>query len=209
MYAGSVGLQGSRDRLGWRAGGSTGYQTLGRQPYRRTNGAFAEGSFKWSESDACVLGVQRGRFVYQGSNAVRNASFDSATAGWRHLFASAWRPELDATVNWGRELSVFDDRQDLSRDLRGGRVALGATPFARWTVGMGLAYQRSAYREPDAVLETARDDRYLAVDASLTWALADGLQLRAELSSVHNESNIALYEYRRRAALLRLRYEIR
>lgn len=209
VYVGSAGLQGVRERLAWRAGASTGYQTLGRVPYRRTHGGFADATFRWNETNAAVLGVQRGRFVYEGGNAVRSASFDALSAGWRRLFVAAWRPEIDVSGNWGRELNVYDDRQDLSRDLRGARVAVAAQPLPGWSVGAGLTFLRSAYRAPDIVLETTREDRYAAIDASIAWSPLEALQLRAELSASRNDSNIALYEYERRAALLRVRYEFR
>ncbi len=209
IYSGSLGLQGRIQQLGWRAGATTGYQTLFRRPYRRTHGVFTEGSLRVSELDSLSAGVQAGKFVYDGANVVRNADFTALAAGWRHLFARAWRPEVEVSANLGRERNVFDDRQDLSRTLYGARLGVAAMPWAGWTVFASVTHQRSDYREPDPILQTTREDRYSAGEMGMTWSALGALQVRAELAAAKNDSNLALYEYRRRTALMRLRYEFR
>ena len=129
--------------------------------------------------------------------------------GLRRAFAGRFRPLVELSANAGREENVNDDRQDLSRDLYGGRVGVTIAPFAAWTLAAGGVYQRSHYLEPDVVLETTRQDRYRAADLNLAWNPIRGLTLRAELTDARNESNLALYEYRRRTAIIRGRYEFR
>lgn len=209
IYSGSIGAQGTRGPLAWRGGISTGYQTLNRNPYRRTHGLFADGSWLAGERDAISAGVQAGQFLYKGANATRNADFRALNAGWKHLFAPSWRPEIDVSANVGREKNVYDDHQDLSRDLYGARLGFAASPLAGVSVAASVLYQRSDYLEPDPTLLTTREDRYSAAEASVAWRVLVPLQLRAEFSTAKNESNLAIYEYRRKTALLRLRYELR
>lgn len=209
LYAGSVGLLGQWRRHAWRTGASLGYQTLDRRPYRRTHGFFADWASPLGDRDVVSAGVQAGKLRYEGANSVRNSEFGTLAAGWRHAFAFALQPQIDASVTVGRERNIYDDRQDLSRDLHGARVGLAFAPFPAWTVTAGATWQRSRYHEPDIVLQTTREDRYVAADLALAWAATAAFTVRAELTDARNTSNLALYEYRRWTAILRGRYEFR
>jgi hypothetical protein len=207
FYSGAVGAQGRHGAQGWRAGASLGYQTLARAPYRRTHGAFGEWNAALGERDRLTAGVQVGQFDYEGSNNVRDAHFRALTLGWKRLVAEAWRSELEVAGNAGRERNIHAERQDLSRDVYWLRIGLSASPFAGWTLGAGALALRSEFLEPDAILLTTREDRYAVGDLSVAWSAWRSLAVRAEFTAAKNESNIALYEYRRKTALVRVRYE--
>ena len=210
IYAGSLGAMGQWGRHGWRAGASASYQKLYRKPYRRTHGAFADGRFEVDDRHAISLGLQAGKFIYQdAANAVRNSDFRTAALGLRRSFAGDWRPALDLSANGGREKNVHDDRQDLSRDLYGGRVGITVSPRAGLALGASALLQYSDYLEPDPILFATREDRYAAADLNLAWDATRELTLRVEYTNAKNDSNIALYEYRRQLGLVRLRYEFR
>jgi hypothetical protein len=120
-----------------------------------------------------------------------------------------WQPALEVGVNAGRERNAFAERQDLSRDLYGGRVGIALAPRPGWTLTAGATWQRSDYREPDLVLETVREDKYAAGDIAISCNPLRPLTLRLEYTHARNESSIALYEYRRYTVMLRGRYEFR
>ncbi len=209
IYGGSLGAQATWQRVALRGGISTGYQTLNRDPYRRPHGLFGDVSWNVNETNAIFLGAQGGKFRYYGANEVRNADFTTVTAGWRHRFAGKWRFESELTANGGREKNDRDDRQDLSRDLAGVRLGLACAPWPGWTLAASLAHQRSDYLDPDPILLTTREDRYNVGELSLAWAVLGALSLRAEFTIAKNDSNLALYEYRRKTALVGGRYEFR
>lgn len=209
LYAGSAGLMGRAGRGTWRAGASLGYQTLNHAPYRRVHGVFVDGTVPIASRDALSLGLQVGKLDYQGANNVRDSDFTAMALGWRHALGWAWKPTVDFTVNAGRERNDFDDRQDLSRDMHGMRVGFAMSPIPNWTLMAGGIWQRSRYREPDALLLTTRDDRYVSADLLLAWNATRLLTLRLELSAASNDSSIALYEYTRRTAIAKARYEFR
>lgn len=208
-YAGSFGAATRRGAWGARGAALVGYQTLNREPYRRVHGLAFDGSWIPDDRNAYSIALQGGQYGYFGPNSVRDSDFLTATAGWRRLFVGAWRPELEVAGTAGREKNRYDDRQDLSRDIYGARVGASLSPWRSWTFGAGAVWQRSDYKEPDPTLLTTREDRYLAGEASVEWRFAQDFSLRAELLKSRNESNLALYEYRRHAAMLRLRYETR
>lgn len=208
LFAGSAGFLGQWRAQSWRLGASRGYQTLARKAYRQTHGVFADWGLALDPRNAVSVGVQAGRLEYAGTNAVRDSDFAVVTAGWRRGFAGAWRPQLEAAVNAGRERNA-NDRDDLSRDLFGARLGVAIAPAADWLLAASAVHQVSRYLEPDAVLETTREDRYSAGELGVSWQVTPGLTLRAEFSEAKNESNLALYEYRRSTAILRGRYEFR
>lgn len=207
--AGTAGVAGRKGAWGWRGAASLSYQTLGDEAYRRVRGLAFDGSWIADPRNALSAGVQAGRFAYAGANAVRDSDFLSLSTSWRHLFQGASRPEFELATSAGREENRLDARQDLSRDLLGARLAGGFSPWRGWTIGAGAAWLRSRYREPDLALQTTREDRYLAGDLSVEWRFAPSLSARAELLVARNRSNLELYEYGRRVAMLRLRYETR
>ena len=209
VYGGSAGFLGQWRDHAWRLGAIEGYQTLGGSPYRRTHGAFADWGAAFGERLALSAGAQAGRFAYSGFNAVRDADFATLAVSLRRALALPLAPQLELGVNGGFERNVHDERQDLSRDLLGARAGVAIAPFASWTLGVAGTWQRSSYREPDAILLTTREDRYVAAEAFVACKPLRRLTLRIEYSEARNDSNIALYEYRRRTALIRGRYEFR
>lgn len=209
LFAGSAGLYGKWDEHMWRVGASRGYQKLDRQPYRHVGGLFLDWGHPLGARDVVSAGLQGGKLEYASANAVRDADFAVAVAGLRHAFGWAWQPVLDVAINAGRERNVSEARQDLSRDLYGARLAITMAPAADWTLSASALYQRSRYLEPDALLETTRADRYAAGELGIAWAVTSQLTLRGEITEARNKSNLALFDYRRRTAMLRGRYEFR
>ncbi len=208
LYAGTMGVAAPGETQSWRAGANAGYQSLGRIPYRRSHGAFADGTRVFG-AHALSGGLQWGRLHYEGVNAVRDSDFAAVSLGWRRLPAGAWRWSWEAMLNAGRERNRSGERQDLSRDIIGGRVAVACSPWERWAFGAGVTLLRARHRESDALLEVTRSDDYAALDIAATWRISRAFALRVEYVEARNDSNLALYEYQRRTALMRARYEFR
>lgn len=208
-FAGTIGAAGRRDRWAWRGAASTSYQKLGGEPYRRVRGLSFDASWIPDGANAFSGGIQGGRFIHDGANAVRDSDFLSVAAGWRRLMPGPWRPEFEVAGNAGREKNRREARQDLSRDLLGARLSGRVSPWRAWTLGAGVSYLRSDYLDPDLALQTTREDRYLAGELSVEWRFAPSLSARAEILFARNRANIELYEYARHTAALRLRYETR
>ena len=152
--------------------------------------------------------VQYGDLRYLGANEIRNADLWVAGAGYRRAFIARWQPVLSINATVGRE-SNRKQRPDLSRDMLGLRLGVSMTPAARWGVSAGVSWQGSDYVSVDPTLLLARADRYLAADATVSYAITRALSLRAEVQLTDNASNIALYKYDRTFAVLKLRYDFK
>lgn len=181
---------------------------LDQERFRDIFGATGEWYHQLSESWTTNVFGQYARIAYMGTNAVRDADFYSAGAGVRKVFSGAWKPTLNATANLGREANIRN-RDDLGRDLYGGRLGLVLTPTAKTGLYGALSVQRSEYLEPDAFLATRRRDLYQALELGGSYSFTDALSLRLDLIAARNDSNLELYQYARNVALLKLRYDHR
>jgi hypothetical protein len=181
---------------------------LDQERFRDIFGATGEWYHQLSESWTTNVFGQYARIAYMGTNAVRDADFYSAGAGVRKVFSGSWKPTLNVTANLGREANIRN-RDDLGRDLYGGRLGLVLTPTAKTGLYGALSVQRSEYLEPDAFLATRRRDLYQALELGGSYNFTDALSLRLDLIASRNDSNLELYQYARNVALLKLRYDHR
>ncbi|MBX9963032.1 MAG: hypothetical protein K2Y35_08265 [Burkholderiales bacterium] len=181
---------------------------LDSERFRDIFGGTGEWYHQLSESWTANVFGQYARIAYTGTNAVRDADFYSVGAGLRKVFSGAWSPTLNATLNLGREANIRD-RDDLGRDLYGGRLTLSLKPAAKVGFYAAASAQRSEYLEPDAFLATRRRDLYAAIEAGGSYNFTDALSLRLDLITSRNDSNLELYRYARNVALLKLRYDHR
>lgn len=181
---------------------------LDSERYRDIFGATGEWYHQLSESWTANVFGQYARIAYTGTNAVRDADFYSAGAGLRKVFAGPWKPTFNATANLGREANIRN-RDDLGRDLYGGRVSLSLAPTAKIGFYTAATAQRSEYLDVDAFLATRRRDLYSAIELGGSYNFTDALSLRLDLIASRNDSNLELYRYARNVALLKLRYDHR
>lgn len=214
VIAGAAGLSwqlSDRNALRFTFGLST--QTIDHRKYRDSSAFSAEWGRQLGASTTGTIGYQRAQFRYGGFNTVRDADYDAISLGLRWRGTGAWRPDVDLAASGAREKALLGDRQDLSRDLTGFRAGLSLSPAAAWTISLSSNWLKSDYLEADPLLLVVRNDRYLASEVALTWALpmswARNLSLRVDWINAHNKSNLALYEYKRRAGGIKLRYDFK
>lgn len=214
IFSGSAGLNwqlSERSIVRFSYGLTT--QTIDHRKYRDNAALGIEWGRQLSDATSGVLGWQRAQFRHGGFNAVRDADYDAVSLGLRWRGTARWRPELDLALTGAREKALLGDRQDLSRDMVGGRIGVAFTPAVNWTVSFAGNWLKSEYSQPDPLLLVTRDDRYRAADVALSWsppmAWARDLTVRLEWSTATNSSNLPLYEYQRRAGTLKLRYDFK
>lgn len=214
IFSGTAGVQ-------WRAGEKTvarfSYglttQTIDHGKYRDNAALSLEVGHQLTQTWSVNGGLQTAQFRYGGFNAVRDADYDAVNLGLRVRPAGTWRPEAELTLTGAREKTLADDRQDLSRDLRGVRLGFALTPVANWQVALSVNWLKSEYSQPDPLLLVTRDDRYRSTELSVTWQprinWLNNVSFRAELSDAVNHSNLPLYEYKRRNGALKVRYDFK
>jgi hypothetical protein len=176
--------------------------------YRTTQGAAGEVFHQLNELETLNGALQYAEFDYSGGNAIRDARFYGLGLGYRKAFVHDWQPLLNVSFNYALEDNIRN-RDDLGRDIYGGRVALSATPVPKWGITVGATYQNSHYRAEDPLLAVTRKDDFYAIDATISYAISRELSVRGELVKLKNTSNLALYEYDRDLIGIKLRYDFK
>lgn len=176
--------------------------------FRNVNSLAGEWHHQLDELQTISPFAQYARLTYTGNNQPRDADFYAVGLGYRRAFIGNWQPLLTATVNVGQEHNT-EGRADLGRDIYGGRIALAVTPAPQWALSMGGTYQKSRYQGQDSLLLTTRKDNYYAVDAVASYAYTRNLSLRAELLLSKNDSDLALFEFRRDTLVFKVRYDFK
>lgn len=181
---------------------------VGHTRFRTMHGYGADWQHVLSSSQMFFASAQAGEFRYAGSNSIRDSSFDGFAGGFRQTWNAAWWPAFVASANTGRE-RMRQQRDDLSNERNGMRIAVDLKPAAAWNLTVGFNYQASRHLQPDAVLVTTRKDEYYAVDAVVAYTLSRNVTLRGEITLANNHSNLALYTFKRNTTGLSLRYDFR
>lgn len=145
---------------------------------------------------------------YTGGNAARDADLYSLGIGLRQGLVAPWDPVVSGMVNVGRERNRRS-RDDLARDFYGLRAGAQGRPTDRLELSAAATLLRSEYLEADGFLGSTRRDWYTALELTAAWTLTREWSLRGELVTSRNASSVALYEYTRDLALVKLRYETR
>jgi hypothetical protein len=188
-------------------------QTIDHEKYRDSESLSGEFGYQLGQTTYAIVGAQGAKFRYGGFNFVRDADYRTATLGFKQRLPGLWRPDVDVAISKGKEDIALADRQDLSRDLVGGRVGFSAAPLALWTFSAGATWLNSDYKAADPLLGVTREDKYTAYDLSAVWtppfSWAKNWTVRGEYLHAKNKSNLALYEYKRRAATVKLRYDFK
>jgi hypothetical protein len=188
-------------------------QTIDHEKYRDSESLSGEFGFQLGQTTYAILGAQDAKFRYGGFNFVRDGDYRTATIGLKQRLPGAWRADIDLSISKGREDIAASDRQDLSRDLIGGRAGFSVAPLATWTFSVGATWLNSDYKAPDPLLGVTREDRYVSYDLGAVWtppyAWAKNWTVRGEFLQSKNKSNLPLYEYKRRAATVKLRYDFK
>ena len=205
----NAGLTYLRNKNFYRFSGSYSRVDVDNDLFRDAPGATGEWFYQYDELQTFNTYLQYAHLKYEGTNSVRDSDFYSGGLGYRKAFIGKWQPLLTLGANYAREDNIAGGREDLSRDIYGGRIAFGVTPFPKWAVSIGGAYQRSLYRAPDLFLATIRRDSYYSGDAAISYAFTPNLSVRAEYLYSKNDSNLALFEYRKEVAAFKFRYDFK
>lgn len=158
------------------------------------------------ELQSVSLALQVGEVAYEGNNYLRDADLFGLVVGWRRALIHPLQPVISLQANWGKEENQ-KQRPDLGKEFWGARAALAITPAPRWGLSAGLSWSLSDYSGADPTLLTTRKDNYLAADFAASYRVDRNWSLRGSYVASINDSNLALYDFRRQLAEVKLRYD--
>jgi outer membrane protein len=144
--------------------------------------------------------------------AVNDINSIAVGAGWLHLFDSARKPLLYATVLSGQDnaLNQLANGADNGKRFINGRLygQLALSEKTDLFASTGLLYRsdRSAFAR--STMAAYGNDHLTDLTLGLNWRPATDWTVRPQLVHTDNRSNIALSEYRRTEISVAVRYEL-
>jgi hypothetical protein len=184
---------------------SDGQMRVNSEKYRNTLSMTGESQYSLGKGYSANAVVQYSELAHSNANLVRDARMMTVGGGIQRTFASDWRPNLGLQVTYAKEANLHL-RNDLSRDLLTARVSGQANPTDRLGLSVGIAWQQGLYDQADIAFGTARRDVMWTGDAGMNYLWSRNWLIRADLQYTDNQSNQALYTYRRLLVGLRTRY---
>jgi len=207
-FGASFGGSYQADRNTYTANYAHGEITLDGSRYRWTDGVALEWRREINERATFALSPQYARLAYAGDNSARDADLTALSASYRQIWLTTWQPVLNASVFFGDERNR-QDRGDLGRRIRGASADVTVSPSPFWALNAGIGYASSDYEGEIPLLGVTRRDHNLSANLGALYLINANWSVRAEYQYARNNSNLELYEYTRRVAALKLRYEFK
>lgn len=129
-----------------------------------------------------------------------------------HLLAETWlttrsgNAEHKFHLRWGMDHSDTRRTDFNSRDYLGLGYRWQQMLSDQWLSNLSLDYLSGAYDEPHPLFAELRDDSYYKAELELSYTFNKQWRLLANISHLRNDSNIAIYQYRRSRGGIGVRY---
>lgn len=109
-------------------------------------------------------------------------------------------------IRWGLDDSSASRTDFNSRSSYGLGYRWQHILSEQWLSSLMLDYLQGDYDEPHPLFRQQRDDRFYRAELELSYSFHLHWRLLASLSHLHNDSNLAIYQYRRTRGGLGVRY---
>ncbi len=127
--------------------------------------------------------------------------------GVTHLLAPNGGWELQYGAHAGEEQVKESALDYFGYRLWGLHLGMAKPVTDRLSVSAGVVYETHDHASADELYGAVREDRQWSIGLSADYRLAPRLHLIPQLSYVRNDSNFALYDYRRGTVMLMLRWD--
>lgn len=125
-------------------------------------------------------------------------------ATWTHAFASTGDPVLRMTLFAGDDRERGDD-ESVGRHLGGIKANVDYSLRGNLKAFGGVAAQVSHYGDENIFFQKTRNDERYDINAGLAYKPSKEWTLSGQVIYLRNDSNISIYDYDRRQALVTLR----
>jgi hypothetical protein len=194
------------DQLMVTAGPTGSYALLDGAKYRWSYGGKANVRYQLGRSLAVSGEVSAQRLRYAGLNRNRSGKLVSASIGADKRLSLPFEPLISAVGYYAHETNQRN-RPDFTRKIVGGRAGIMLFPTRKLAITAGYGLARWRYAGPDPLFATPRRDWFKTVDLAAQVVLRPGLSVRIEGQLVHDDANLALYDYTQRQVAVVLRRE--
>jgi tetratricopeptide (TPR) repeat protein len=204
LYAGFSQLSGNTL---WRLTLATNELVVGGNRYRDTLSVAAEANLTLSTDTSLMAFVQYAELRHSAVDQDRDARSTTVGAMLTHAFAGmAGQPSVGARLSWTQEQNLRL-RPDLSRHAPALRLFGSVSLASRLRVSLGVLAAAQNFSAEDGAFKTTRKDTSASIDAVANYTLDTNWSVRADGVWQATRSNQDLYDSRRKAASLKLRYQ--
>jgi hypothetical protein len=204
----SGGFEFAGERNRYRTFGYFSQAMLNGKKLRNTTGAAVDWGRALSAEIFARSSYSFSQLRYTPENKQRNADLSALSIGLGIFLGGPWKFNVDNEITYGKEKNL-SGASYLSREIRGGRIALGFSPASRWQCSISVSRSRSIYDglDPVGVKPETKLDTLTGLEFAVQYQLTKGWSTRGELIRSENKSNEPLYEFKQDIALLKMRYE--
>ena len=182
---------------------------LGNSIYQDRYGGGADYRYALTDTTAATAFARLDWLSYP-DQPIRDSRLWTAGVGASHLFLGPLQPALSVKVFGGQELADGDSARAeavAERDLYGARLGLRFLLAPEWSLDLSTQLRRSDYAAEHQLFLEEREETYYQADAGLSWRFSKHWSAGPRLRYSANDANLAIYEYDRAQAWVRLRYD--
>jgi outer membrane protein len=172
--------------------------------FREAYGVLGQWQYNLDSRAQTTVFAQATRLEYPG-NPIRDANRAVLGAGYARALASG--PVIYVSAYGGREDARATGVPQLSHRLAGLRAGAQWQTGGNLTMFAALSGEERRYGGDEPLFGFPRRDRQSGLVAGAIYALAQGWRLTPQVSVTDNESNVAIYQFRRIVTSLTLRRE--
>lgn len=165
------------------------------------------GDYRYTFNPSNQLSVfgqeSRYRFTDAAALSINNFNQSLLGAGWLRLLADG-RSALTAAVFGGTEHDL-NGRADGGKDFTGLRIGGQLSVREKIDVFAAVGAQHGSYDNQNAAFRAMRSDQQVDATLGAIWKFAEAWSFRPQVFHIRNNSNIAIYTYRRTDVSVTLR----
>ena len=177
---------------------------IGGSRFRDAWGALGQWQLNLGPRDQASVFLQVSRLDYPG-NAIRDADRYLVGAGYARALAAG--PVVFGSVYGGREESRRSGVPHLGHEFFGLRAGLQWQVAGPVTLFATASYEERRYGGGEPLFDRVRQDRQAGLVVGAHYSIAPSWRLTPQLSLTDNDSDVAIYAFRRNLASLVLRRE--
>jgi len=164
--------------------------------FRKSHGVTGQWQRQIDDRNQVSVFAQTSDFNYPNTG-VRDAQRTIVGAGWGHAFTGDKAPVIFTSIYVGKE-DVDDSSFDfLSNDIYGARVGGQMVLNYKLVAYANASYEIREHDETDPAFLSKREDDQFDFSVGLRYQPLPGWTIKPQLSYLHNDSNISLFDFDR------------
>jgi tetratricopeptide (TPR) repeat protein len=164
--------------------------------FRKSHGLTAQWQRQVDDRNQISVFAQTADLNYP-NNGVRDAQRTIVGAGWGHAFSGDKAPVVFLSAYYGKEDMDENDFDDFSNDIYGARVGGQMVLNYKLVAYANASYEIREHDKTDPVFLQKREDDQFDFSVGLRYLPIPGWTIKPQLSYLHNDSSISLYDFDR------------